>query len=286
MFSKKSSQGGRAIILIALSLILLFCDHQFHCFNAMRSKLSFVAIPIQYVINWPLDLTRSLAVNLKSKQAVLQENRSLSSELLLINAKLQRLEFLEKENSQLRALLYSSQQIKGKVLSAEIIMSEPDNLSQKITINKGRQQGVYVGQPVFDAHGLLGQVILVESNMSKALLISNKKSAIPVMVVRNRMQTIALGMGGGKFLELVNIPETADIKVGDSLVTSGIENLFPAGFQVGIVKDIKHITGERFMRVLVVPKAQMNIGSHVILVWPDLPDKIKKSVKKQVKKRA
>lgn len=215
---------------------------------------------------------------------MLEENSRLNAELLLANVKLQRLEFLEHENSQLRSLLHYSKQIKGKILVSQLLLSVVDKFGQQITVDKGKEQGVYVGQPALDAHGLLGQVIAVEDNISRVLLITNRKSAIPVMIIRNELLAIAVGTDDGDYLELINVSETADIKVGDSLVTSGLEGRFSAGYQVGIVKEIKHIVGERFVKVLVQPVAQVNSGNlHVLLIWPDLVEKTK-LVKKASKK--
>ena len=224
-------------------------------------------ISVQHIINFPLELVQDGVVNFASKRAVIEENTQLKSKLLLINSQLQRLSFLEHENLKLRVLLNYTKQIKGKILPAELLTSVTDGFIQQITINRGKRQGVYVGQPVLDAYGLLGQVIMVEPDMSTVMLVTNSKSAVPVIVVRNSLQVIALGTGNGDYLELANVPKTADIKVGDSLVTSGLGRIFPAGYQVGTVKEIRQVVGERFMKVFISPKAHTNRSLHVFLVW-------------------
>jgi len=260
----------RAFILVIVSLILFFFDYHSRYFDALRSRISFVVVPIQYAVNLPVKLASALKDNFVSKRAILEENNRLHTELLQINAKLQQLDFLEHENSQLRALLNSSKQIKSRTTSAQVLMSIVDSFGGQTTIDKGKQHKVYVGQPVLDAYGLLGQVILVEDGVSRVLLITNSKSAIPVMNNRNGLQTIVLGTGNSDYLELVNIPETADIKVGDSLVTSGLGQRFTAGYLVGVVNEVKRMVGERFLKVLVVPTAHINRDLHVLLMWPSL----------------
>jgi rod shape-determining protein MreC len=132
-------------------------------------------------------------------------------------------------------------------------------------INKGKTDGIYVGQPVIDAHGLFGQVTLVGPKFSKVLLVTDVKSAIPVTIVRNGVQAIATGTGDG--IELINISETIDIKEGDFLVTSGMGQRFPAGYAVGVVQAIKRVAGERFMKVLLTPSAHIKSSRNVLLIW-------------------
>lgn len=270
-------------MFMVLSLFLFFCDYRFHCFDVLHSKLSFVTLPLQYIVNLPLVLAHKLNVNFIGKTVILKENERLTAELLLVNARLQRLNFLEHENIELRTLLHGSHKIKGSVLSAKIIMSEVDNFGQKVTISKGERDGVYIKQPVLDAHGLLGQVVSVEKNMSKVLLVTNNKSVVPVVVVRSGLQTVALGVGTSDYLELTHVHETADVKERDIVVTSGLGLHFPAGYQVGVVKEIKHVIGKRFMKIFVVPSAHINRVSHVLLVWPDLTIPVKQTKKSNKK---
>ena len=232
----------------------------------MRYKLSSVLVSVQRVVNLPLELVQASMANFASKKNVLKVNEQLRTKLLLLNTELQRLSFLEHENSELRALLDLTRQTTGKVLSAEIVTLATDKFVHHVTINRGEQHGVKVGQPVLDAYGLLGQVVVVKPNMSMVMLVTNSKSAVPVTIVRSNLQAVAVGADSGDYLELANISETIDVKVGDILVTSGLGRIFPAGYQVGVVKEIRKIWGERFMRVFVAPKAHINRSLHVFLV--------------------
>ncbi|CAL7964305.1 Cell shape-determining protein MreC [Gammaproteobacteria bacterium] len=271
IFAKRPFQGARVFILVVLSLVLFFCDRNLTCFTVLRTNfLPFITAPLSRVINWPIDLVQTFSGNLASKQLLLKENAGLRLELLLTNAKLQRLGFLEQENFQLRTLLNSSQQLKTKFLVAQLLVFAAGGLDQQITIDKGKMDGLYVGQPVVDAYGLFGQVISIGSKVSKILRITDAKSAVPVMIVRNGIQVIAIGTGRGDSLELINAPETIDIKEGDFLVTSGMGQRFPAGYAVGSVKMIKHILGERFIKVLITPSARVNSSQNVLLLWTGL----------------
>jgi len=273
-------QGVRVLILVVLSLVLFFCDRKLTCFTVLRTNfLPFVTIPLSHVINWPIDLVQAFSGNLASKQLLLKENASLRLELLLANTKLQQLGFLEQENFQLHVLLNSSRQLKTKFLVAQLSVFAASGLDQQITIDKGKIDGLYVGQPVIDAYGLFGQVVSVGPKVSKILRITDAKSAVPVMIVRNGIQVIAIGTGHSNNLELINAPETIDIKEGDFLVTSGMGQRFPAGYAVGSVKMIKHILGEQFIKVLITPSARVNSSQNVLLLWTSLVTPIKHNKK-------
>jgi rod shape-determining protein MreC len=249
-------------------LVLFFLDRGLHCFSVLRTAVPFVTAPFQRDLNWSINLVKLVSDSLKEKQTLLKEAAVLRSELLLTNTQLQRLNFLEQENSQLRALLNLTKQLKTKFLAANLLSMPVDSVTQQIIIDKGSVDGLYLGQPVIDAYGILGQVVTVEPEFSKVLLVTDVKSAVPVVVVRNSIQCIVVGTGRVDSLELINTPETTDIKEGDVLVTSGTGQRFPVGYIVGTIRSIKHILGERFIKVLITPNAHINSIRNVLLVWP------------------
>ena len=267
----------RAFVLVVLSLVFFYYDRDLNCFPQVRSTVSSFTVSLQQAVNWPIDLVQSVGENLTNKQNLLQENKQLRTELLTTKVQLQRLSFLEQENSQLHFLLGSVKKIKSKFLVAQLFTLVVDN-NRQINIDKGKLDGVYLGQPVIDAYGLFGQVTFVGSKSSKVLLLTDVKSAVPVVVVRNGLRTIAHGRGDA--LELVHVSETSDVKKGDSLVTSGIGKRFPAGYAVGVVKSVRRIPGERFMKIKLLPSAHIKSSKNVILVWVDSTKQLKNSKKK------
>ena len=200
------------------------------------------------------------------KKSLAKENSELSSKLSLMATRLQRITFLEHENIELRGLLKYSRETKDKLQPVLLVASAIDSFTQEITIDKGERHGVYIGQPVLDANGLLGRVIRIEKEESVVMLLTNSKSAVPIVATRNGFRAIALGIGRADYLELANIPETADIREGDILVTSGLENVFPAGYQIGTVQKIERVKGERFMKILVTPAAHADRSRYMFLV--------------------
>lgn len=136
-------------------------------------------------------------------------------------------------------------------------------------IDKGENDGVFVGQPVLDASGLMGQVVEVMPYTARVLLLTDTTHSIPVQVNRNGLRAIAVGTGNPERLELRYVADTADIKEGDLLVSSGLGQRFPAGYPVATVKEVIHDSGQPFAVVRAVPTAKMNRSRYVLLVFSD-----------------
>ncbi len=197
----------------------------------------------------------------------MEENKRLKSETLLLTAKVQKLAALEAENVRLRELLNSSALLDDSVLVAELIGVSPDPLRHQIIINKGVDDGLYVGQPVIDALGLMGQITEVGPVYSRALLITDSTHALPVQVNRNGVRSIAEGTGLLHELILRHVAATTDIQVGDLLVSSGLGQRFPVGYPVGVVTEVTVDPGQSFATVTATPSAALNRSRYVLLVF-------------------
>jgi len=113
------------------------------------------------------------------------ENAYLKSQLLVLSGRVQKLSELAAENARLRGLIDSTLVVDGRVLIAEIIGVDPDPFRHIILINKGSDAGLYNGQPLLDARGLMGQVIEVGPQTARAMLIADREHGVPVRVARN-----------------------------------------------------------------------------------------------------
>lgn len=235
--------------------------------KSMRSQLLVLLFPVQSLVNQPVQFFQWLKTNISTQQDVLEENARLRARQLLLQAKLQRLLGLETENSQLRALLGSPSQFSEKMLVGQLLDTNLDPLSQQVIVDKGEREGVFVGQPVLDAYGVMGQVIDVGVFSSRVLLITDARSAIPVQNSRNGLRAIAAGTNFMDELILLHMPATADIKVGDLYVTSGLGGRFPFGYPVAVVTSVKR-TGDRFVGITLKPNAHINNARLIVLIWP------------------
>ena len=192
--------------------------------------------------------------------------------MLVLQRKSQKLASVTAELNRLRELLNASRVLDEGVVVAELVGASPDPDNQYIIINKGFQDGVYLGQAILDSDGLMGQVIEINEFSSRVLLISDSRHAVPVQVNRNGMRAIAYGVGSLSSLELGNVPDTADIQVGDLLVSSGLGGRFPQGYPVARVSSIEHDAGESFAHVRIAPEAKLNRSRLLLLVFKEAED--------------
>lgn len=267
LFVKGPSVGARLLVLGAVALFLIFAGHRFGWLSKTESAVSVVATPFYWVTDLPSRFSEWLGDAVRSRETISQQNEKLRAESLLLKAKVQKLAALEAENVRLRELLNSSALLDDSVLVAELIGVSPEPRTHEILINKGTDDGVYVGQPVIDALGLMGQVIAVGPLHSRVLLITDATHALPVQINRNGIRSVAEGVGSYYELELQHVAATTDIRVGDLLVSSGLGQRFPAGYPVAVVSEIEIDPGQPFATVKARPSAALNRSRHVLLVF-------------------
>jgi rod shape-determining protein MreC len=268
LFQRSSSTNVRFVVFVLLSIAVMLLDHHQGHLKIIRSALSTLVYPLQYVVNLPVKATEWVSETLVTHNKLLEENERLKHEHLLFSSKLQRYEILESENRRLRELLESSFRINDKVLVAELVAVELQSFRRQIVINKGQREGAYDGQPIVDAAGIMGQIIHVGPFSSTVLLITDPNHALPVQVNRNGLRAIAIGTGQNDKLLLENLPNNADINVGDLIISSGLGRRFPQGYPVGQIEKISRDPGESFAKVIINPSAQLSQSREVLMVWP------------------
>lgn len=259
-----------ALFILTTVLVGLFITTPF--LEGARNKAVGVAEPFYRLADLPRNLREWSRTRLIGRDTLIQENERLRSELLVHQRKLQQLAFLAAENTRLRQLLNSADTLNQRVLVADLMGVAPDPNIHKVFINRGTNDGVYIGQPVVDAYGLIGQVVNASSSSSAVLLISDTSHAIPVQINRNGVRLIAEGRGSVFELGLRHVSSTLDIQEGDLLVSSGLGEIYPAGYPVATVEKITYDPGKPFADVIARPNAQLNRNRHVLLVFADNPE--------------
>lgn len=244
-------------------------DHRYSHLETVRSALTVFVYPVQYIVNMPVTFVRWTKDSLLTHNHLVAENERLREERLVLNSRLQKFEVLESENIRLRKLLESSFKLSDRVLVAELLAVDMQPFRHTVVINKGKREGVYDGQPIVDANGIMGQIVHVGPFSSTVLLITDPTHAIPVQINRNGLRAIAVGTGQRQSLQLEYLPNNADIQMGDLIVSSGLGSRFPSGYPVGIVTDIKLDPAEPFAKVIVAPSARLDQSREVLLVWPN-----------------
>lgn len=256
-------------MLAVLSVSLMVVDARFDYLEPVRSKLGMVLTPFYGLAEMPVRAWEGVRDQFSSRSELIAENERLKAESLLMQRRVQKLAALTEQNVRLRELLNSAALVDDKVLVSELIGVDPNPFTQRIMIDKGENDGVFVGQPVLDASGLMGQVVEVMPYTARVLLLTDTTHSIPVQVNRNGLRAIAVGTGNPERLELRYVADTADIKEGDLLVSSGLGQRFPAGYPVATVKEVIHDSGQPFAVVRAVPTAKMNRSRYVLLVFSD-----------------
>lgn len=252
-----------------MSIALIFFDQRSVPFHAFRNRVaSAVSYPFQWMVDSPINFVHWINASITSQNHLLGENEKLHMREILLQSRLQKLLSLEQENAQLRQLLQSTPQVSGRVVVARLLAVELDPNLQQVVLNKGSNDNVYEGQPVLDAFGVMGQIIGVGSLTSRVQLITDRRSAVPVVDYRTGMRAIAVGMGSSGHLKLRNAPNEADIQLGDLFVTSGLGLCYPLGYPVGIVKKITQINNLE-TEIVLSPTAHLNQTEQVLLAWPD-----------------
>nr|WP_082481216.1 rod shape-determining protein MreC [Pseudomonas sp. Leaf127] len=269
LFAKGPSLGVRLLVLAVLSVALMVVDARFTLLKPLRSQMSLVLMQSYWIVDLPQRLYQGVAMQFGSRTELLAENEKLKTEALLLQGRLQKLAALTEQNVRLRELLNSSALVNEKVEVAELIGMDPNPFTHRIIINKGERDGVMLGQPVLDARGLMGQVVELMPYTARVLLLTDTTHSIPVQVNRNGLRAIASGTGNPESLELRHVANTADIKQGDLLVSSGLGQRFPAGYPVATVTEVDHDSGQPFAVVRAEPTAALNRSRYLLLVFSD-----------------
>ncbi len=244
-----------------------------------RTVLATFVYPVEFIVNLPFQIKDRASKLFISKEALSNENDKLKEKLLLIKTRLQQYEIIEAENHRLRSLLESSFRLKNKVLIAELVAVQLDTFRKKIVINKGENDGGYLGQPVLDATGIIGQITQINPFSSTVLLITDPNHALPVQINRNGLRAIAIGSGENNAILLQhlprplitdpNLPNNAHILEGDLVVTSGLGRRFPRDYPVGEIQAIIKKPGESSARIIIKPFADFDQMREVLMVWPN-----------------
>ncbi|QIZ85745.1 rod shape-determining protein MreC [Bermanella marisrubri] len=267
MFSSGPTLGYRLILSAFICLVLLLADRHLAPTVHLRNALGFFVTPVHWVAGLPMQLGLWAEESTVSRTELLDENRRLKNEALVLKQKVQQMVSLRAENNRLRELLNASEQLDDDVLVAELIGVDPDPYTHEVILNKGSEQGVFVGQPILDAQGLMGQVIEVLPYTSRVLLLADSNHAIPVQVNRNGLRSIVVGTGKLDELALVYVPDTADIRKGDLLVSSGLGSRYPKGYPVAEITKVEHDPGEPFAIVRAKPTAFLDRSRYLLMVF-------------------
>ncbi|MEX3074310.1 rod shape-determining protein MreC [Vibrio alginolyticus] len=269
IFGRGPSLQLRLFLAVLVSASLMLADSRLDTFSNVRYLLNSAVSPIQYAANLPRSLFDGAFERFNTHQTLVEGNRKLKRELLRLKSELILLDQYKEENQRLRKLLDSSFVRDEKKVVTEVMAVDTSPYRHQVVIDKGHVDGVYVGQPVINEKGIVGQVTFVAAHNARVLLLTDAKNAIPVQVIRNDIRVIASGNGEMDEIQLEHIPTSTDIQVGDLLVTSGLGGIYPEGYPVANVTKVDLDTHQEFASIKADPVVEFDRLRYLLLIWPN-----------------
>jgi rod shape-determining protein MreC len=257
----------RCVLYSLLALALIIVDKRYDHLGKIRRLLSVVAYPVQLAVASPFEGWHWFRDSVTTRDALRADKDKLQSELRLAQFRLQRYEALEAETQRLRALRDNTAAVADRFVIGDVMNVDLDAFRERVLVDKGASDGIYVGQAVLDSGGVFGQVARVGQLTSEVILVSDAAHAIPVQINRNGLRTVAVGTGDTNRLKLPYLPTSADVIAGDLLVTSGLGGGFPAGYPVGTIAEVKRDPAQSLADVEVKPAAALNRSKELEFVW-------------------
>jgi rod shape-determining protein MreC len=175
-------------------------------------------------------------------QQVQSENLTLRRENDTLQVRLQEQRALAERAQSLRRLLELRERAGLETMAAEIIAANASTEFRTVTIDRGSQDGVVADQAVIAPGGVVGRIILPSPRAARVQLLIDRNAAAGALIERSRVQGVAVGRGDGE-LRLDYVPVTADVRLGDLIVTSGIDGIYPKGFVMGTVETVERGAG-------------------------------------------
>ena len=258
---------ARCVLYSLLALALIIIDKRYSNLIRIRQWLSVIVYPMQVAVASPFEGWDWFRDSVTTRGALRADKAKLEAELRMAQFRLQRYEALEAESQRLRALRDATATVTDRFVIGDIMNLDLDAFRERVTVDKGAGDGVFVGQAVVDSGGVFGQVARVGQLTSEVILISDAAHAIPVQINRNGLRTIAVGTGEVGRLKLPYLPTSADVVAGDLLVTSGLGGGFPPGYPVGTVAEVRRDPAQSLADVNVKPAAALDRSRELMFVW-------------------
>jgi len=265
MFVRRLGPGARLLIWLLVGISLVVLDSRYHALEGLRSGFSLVLQPVREFLRAPTELADELGGFFTRHRALQKERDTLLAERAALMAVQADARDLARENRELRSLLTLQVRHGEQGVRAAELYRGHDWFAQRIMLDRGSAAGLRNGLPVVDADGLVGQVRRVYPGSSEVTLVSSPGHLTPVQIERTGQRGLAAGSGQGR-LELRYMPAHIDIKVGDRLLTSGIDRVYPSGIPVARVIRVSRSESSPYLRVECEPVAGLDRTRNVLVL--------------------
>jgi rod shape-determining protein MreC len=265
-FFRRHSLFLSCSFLIVFSIVLMsvsVSNRQFASSGA--GVVSWVLSPVNSLYKGILSSIRGSWEHYIYLLGVEDERDQLATRLKALESQNSQFIELSSENSRLKALLNYKDELKSDGISATVVSRDPSNWAQSVTVDRGSNDGVKEGQSVVDGNALVGQIISVSTTSAKVLLITDNISSVDVIVQSSRAQGIVEG-NLTEALKLKYLLREQSVKIGDRIIASGLDEIFPKGALIGIVSKIKDDPNGMFQNVEVEPSADMSRLENILIL--------------------
>ena len=265
-FHRGPSPLARLAFVAVVSIALMFADTRFKYLEGMRQVAAVALYPVQRAVQMPGEALSWLGAYFASKRTLEDDNANLRRELVAQTQAAQEANRLRDENVSLRALLDMAKRYGNGAIAADVLYTGRDPFTQKLFVNRGSDAGIQAGNAVIDELGVVGQVTRVFPSMAEVTLVTDKDQAVPVKVERTGVRSVLFGNGTGRAPDLRFTAPSADVRVGDRLLTSGIDGTYPPNLPVAEVIDIERDTGQMFARIATRPLSGVDRSQYLLVL--------------------
>ncbi len=249
---------AKLIACLLISAALMVVDSQIKSLDFIRNQVNFFLRPFEHLMLLPSNFLSGSADYFTSRTNLEKENNSLKLRQAELSLLANQSALLAVENQNLRNLLDLQKKTAFKTVPVEILFNPPNPISQRVVINRGQHQGLKLGSPIANEAGILGQVVRLYNNSAEVSLLEDRDFAVPVLIARNGLRAAVVGSGRGHLLQLRFLPVASDLEVGDILLTSGVDGVYPPGFAVAVITKIERSPEQNVSNVFCSPIAEVN----------------------------
>ncbi len=271
-YQKSTADFYTFVILLSLSIAMITLDHKYNKIDQIRSVISdLIVYPIESISNLPKSLINDVIKESSNTETLETEISKLRQENLELKIKLQELASLKGENIRLRKITQESIITSKKQTIAKVINNSASPIKRVVVIDKGKKDGIYIGQNVIGTEGLVGQIIETNFLSSKVILITEPSHDVPGQINRTGEKVIVSGSQDKEKLIIKYANTTSDINIGDVISTSGAGNRFKSMIPIGEVKKVSNDLDIEFKKVEIEPFENPDRMPELILIWDYKP---------------
>ncbi|MCK6426249.1 MAG: rod shape-determining protein MreC [Burkholderiaceae bacterium] len=270
-FRQGPSALTRVVFFASLAVFMMALDTRAGLTAPLRTALAVALHPVQQVVLAPVHALAGLSDYLGGIGTAREATQAAQARLAAQAAQALQAAQLQRENEQLRGLLGLRPRANVVSHAAQVVYDAADPYTRRVVIDRGSNHGLREGSPVIDPAGVLGQVTRLYPLSAEVTLLTDRDSAVPVLLPRSALRSIATGEPRRGVLELRFVAANADVQVGDRVETSGLDGVYPGGYPVGVVSRVDRRTKSDFAQIEVTPATPPDGARQVLVLDPLAP---------------